>query len=64
MKQIIKIIRLLRPYWKFILQTILVGLLIMLLQIPGPYITKVLIDDVYPHKDFTLMSFILVPIDF
>lgn len=32
----------------------------MILQIPGPYITKVLIDDVYPHKDFTLMSFILI----
>ena len=60
MNQIIKIVRLLRPYWKFISQTILVGLLIMLLQIPGPYITKVLIDDVYPHKDFTLMSFILI----
>ncbi len=60
MKQIIKIVRLLRPYWKFISQTILVGLLIMLLQIPGPYITKILIDDVYPHKDFTLMSFILI----
>ena len=42
------------------MQTILVGLLIMLLQIPGPYITKVLIDDAYPHKDFTLMSFILI----
>lgn len=60
MKQIIKIIRLLSPYWKYIFQIILVGLLIMLLQIPGPYITKVLIDDVYPHKDFTLMTFILI----
>lgn len=32
----------------------------MFLQIPGPYITKVLIDDVFPNKDFTLMTFILV----
>ena len=32
----------------------------MILQIPGPYITKILIDDVYPHKDFTLMTFILI----
>jgi len=60
MKQIIKIIRLLRPYWKFLLQSLLVGLMVMLLQIPGPYITKILIDDVYPHKDFTLMTFILI----
>ena len=60
MNQIIKIIRLLRPYWRFISQTFLVGLLVIFLQIPGPYITKVLIDDVYPHKGFTLMSFILI----
>ena len=32
----------------------------MFLQLPGPYITKVLIDDVYPNKNSTLMSFILV----
>lgn len=32
----------------------------MFLQIPGPYITKVLIDDVYPQRDFTLMVFVLV----
>ena len=60
MKQIIKIVKLLRPYWKFILQTLVVGLLIMALRIPGPYFTKVLIDDVYPHKDYTLMSFVLI----
>ena len=60
MRQILKIIRLLRPYWRFIFQSFLVGILIMLLQIPGPYITKVLIDDVYPHKDFTLMTFVLI----
>ena len=60
MKQIIKIIRLLGPYWKFLLQSLLVGLMVLLLQIPGPYITKILIDDVYPHRDFSLMTFILI----
>ena len=39
---------------------ILVGIMVMFLQIPGPYITKVLIDDVYPHKDDTLLTFILI----
>ena len=34
--------------------------MVMFLQIPGPYITKVLIDDVYPHKDYTLLTFILI----
>ena len=60
MRQIFKIIKMLRPYWRFIFQSLLVGIMVMFLQIPGPYITKVLIDDVYPHKDYTLLTFILV----
>ena len=60
MHQILKIVKLLRPYWRFIFQALLVGILIMFLQIPGPYITKLLIDDAFPHKDFTLMTFVLV----
>lgn len=50
----------LRPYWRFIFQSLLVGIMVMFLRIPGPYITKVLIDDVYPHKDYTLLTFILI----
>ena len=60
MKQIIQIIRLLRPYWRFMGQTLLVGIMMMLFQIPGPYFTKLLIDDVYPHRDFTLLAFAMV----
>ena len=60
MRQIFKIIKMLRPYWRFIFQSLLVGIMVMFLRIPGPYITKVLIDDVYPHKDYTLMTFILI----
>ena len=60
MRQIFKIIKMLRPYWRFIFQSLLVGIMVMFLRIPGPYITKVLIDDVYPHKDYTLLTFILI----
>ena len=60
MRQILKIIKMLRPYWRFIFQSLFVGIMVMFLQIPGPYITKVLIDDVYPHKDYTLLTFILI----
>lgn len=60
MNQILRIITLLRPYWRFIAQSLLVGIMVMLLSIPGPYITKLLIDDVYPHNDFSLLSFILI----
>ena len=60
MDQIIQIIKLLRPYWRFMAQSLFVGMVVMLFSIPGPYITKLLIDDVFPHKDFTLLYFILV----
>ena len=60
MRQIFKIIKMLRPYWRFIFQSLLVGIMVMFLRIPGPYITKILIDDVYPHKDYTLLTFILI----
>ena len=60
MRQILKIIKMLRPYWRFIFQSLLVGIMVMFLRIPGPYITKILIDDVYPHKDYTLLTFILI----
>ena len=30
------------------------------LNLPSPYITKLLIDDVYPHVDYTLLNFVLI----
>ena len=43
MNEIVQIIRLLRPYWRYIAQSLLVGVFVLLLQIPGPYLTKILI---------------------
>ncbi len=60
MSQILQIIQLLRPYWRYIAQSILVGIMVTILTLPGPYITKLLIDDVYPHKDLTLLYFVLI----
>lgn len=54
------IVRMLRPYWRYLFQTMAFGILFMLLQIPGPYFTKILIDEVYPHKDFSLLTFVLL----
>ena len=60
MSQIVQMLKLLRPYWKYISQALLVSILTMILQIPGPYFTKILIDDVYPNKDWNLLSFALL----
>lgn len=60
MGQVVQILRLLRPYWRYIGQALLAAILTMLLQIPGPYFTKILIDDVYPNKDWDLLAFALL----
>ena len=60
MTEILRVIRLLRPYWRSIAQSLLVAALVLVLQIPGPYFTKILIDDAYPNGDLSLMSFALI----
>lgn len=60
MTQIFTVVKMLRPYWRYIIQSLCVGILFMLFQIPGPYFTKIMIDDVYPHKDFSLLNFVLL----
>lgn len=54
-----QIARLLRPYWGFMAQSLLVGVMVTLLSLPGPYLTKILIDQVHPHTDFGLLYFVL-----
>jgi ATP-binding cassette, subfamily B, bacterial len=60
MKRLLEIAQLIRPYWKYVVQSFLVSVLMLGLSLPGPFITKVLIDDVYPHSDVSLMSIVLL----
>ena len=32
--------------------------MVTFLTLPGPYITKLLIDDFYSHTDYTLLNFV------
>jgi ABC-type bacteriocin/lantibiotic exporter with double-glycine peptidase domain len=50
-----KILRLLIPYWPYLGQALLISLLCTLLALPGPWVTKLLLDDAYPHRDFGLL---------
>ena len=54
------IIRLLKPFWKLLGQSVVVGVMYVFLSLPGPYLIKVLIDEVYPQKDFSLLHFIMI----
>ncbi len=60
MRVLIRLLLLLRPYWRYIAQSVLAGILLSLLALPGPYITKLLIDEVYPRQDVPLLHFVLL----
>ena len=60
MSNLFRMMSLLRPYWRYLGQSLVVGILIMMLQLPGPYMTKVLVDDIYPQGDQSLLWCILI----
>ncbi|MDA0335032.1 MAG: ATP-binding cassette domain-containing protein [bacterium] len=55
-----QVLQLLRPYGRYLIQALLISLLLTVLALPGPYITKLLLDDAYPHQDYGLLQFLLV----
>lgn len=55
-----KILSLLRPYSRYLLQALLIFVLVTVLSLPGPSITKLLLDNAYPHRDYGLLQFLLV----
>ena len=62
MKKILEFMSLLQPYRSFVIKAIGVAILLNMLEIPIPYLTKVLIDDVYSNKDLHLMIAIVLAI--
>ncbi|MBW2603516.1 MAG: ABC transporter ATP-binding protein [Deltaproteobacteria bacterium] len=52
--------RILKPYKKFLFESVLTGLMLSLLSIPGPWLTKILIDDVYTTGEHSLLYFIVL----
>jgi len=57
--EIIRFLRLIRPYWKHIAEAVLTGPMVTLLALPGPWLTKVLIDDVLYSGDKNLLVLVL-----
>ncbi len=55
-----RLMALLRPYWGSLVRSILLGLVIGLVGMTPPYLSKLLIDEVYPSKDVMLMEVLVV----
>ena len=53
--QFLRLVRLIRPYWSRLLQGMLLALILGLLGMVTPYLTKLLIDEVYPTENVNLM---------
>ncbi len=58
-KQFNRLLFLIKPYWGKLLKGMSLGLVIGLLGLVTPYLTKLLIDEVYPSKDLTLMHLLV-----
>ncbi len=50
-----RLLVMLRPYWGSLLRSVLLGLVIGLVGMAPPYLSKLLIDEVYAARDVTLM---------
>ena len=60
MNQIVRILRMVSKYWSHVLQDNLVGIVMTLLALLIPYFTMLLIDEVFPNKDWSLLYLILL----
>jgi ABC-type bacteriocin/lantibiotic exporter with double-glycine peptidase domain len=56
LNQYLRLLDLLRPYWGSLVRSALLGLLIGLVGMAPPYLSKLLIDEVYSSRDGTLME--------
>ncbi len=54
-RQFGRLVRLIRPYWKPLAQGMMLALVLGLVGMVTPYLTKLLIDEVYPTEDVSLM---------
>jgi ABC-type bacteriocin/lantibiotic exporter with double-glycine peptidase domain len=55
-----RLLGLLQPYWGSLLRSALLGLVIGLVGMTPPYLSKLLIDEVYPSRDGLLMEVLVV----
>lgn len=57
-----RLMRLIKPYWGKLLKGMSLGLVVGLLGMVSPYMTKLLIDKVYPTEDVSLMQILVLGI--
>ncbi|MFL5383247.1 MAG: peptidase domain-containing ABC transporter [Longimicrobiaceae bacterium] len=61
-QQFLRLLRLIRSYWGPLLKGIVLGLVLGLFGMVTPYLSKLLIDEVYPTRNVTLMEVLVAGI--
>jgi ABC-type bacteriocin/lantibiotic exporter with double-glycine peptidase domain len=61
-QQFMRLVRLIRAYWGPLLKGMALGLVLGLLGMATPYLSKLLIDEVYPSRNLTLMEVLVAGI--
>jgi len=61
-QQSLRLIRLIRSYWTPLIKGMALGLVLGLFGMATPYLSKLLIDEVYPSRDLTLMQLLVAGI--
>lgn len=59
MGHILRVSRLIKAYWGYIAQGILVSIVITIFGLLMPYLTKLLIDEVFPNENWSLLYLVL-----
>ncbi len=54
-----RLVQLIRPYWVPLIKSMVLGLATGLVGVAIPYVTKLLIDEVYPSQNVTLMHLLV-----
>ncbi|MEP2185789.1 peptidase domain-containing ABC transporter [Roseibium sp.] len=54
-RQFAQLVVLIRPHWTLLIKGMALGFVVGLISMIGPYLTKLLIDEVYPTQDISLM---------
>jgi ABC-type bacteriocin/lantibiotic exporter with double-glycine peptidase domain len=61
-QQFLRLLRVIRPYWTPLLKGMALGLVLGVFGMVTPYLSKLLIDEVYPSRNVTLMHVLVLGI--
>src|SRR6202008_29136 len=60
MSYFVRLLQLVRPYWGRLSRGFSLGVIVSVVGLPIPYVSKLYFDNVYPSRDFSLLHILVV----